>query len=263
MLKWRHFHRESGQKDHAYGILEKGRCPRQSSTPQWVMFSWKLSQRPTLEKATSHFLLRTNFTKRKGPLFRSQCTGPGEPPRIPGFLWTVLLRGGVEAALQQDLSPADMSRHCSPQAWTPHPLTAYPLPFLSGRRLCLKQFESFDSLVPGRRLNVKRNSSACLRFSQEAVTKWEVYPSTHLFFCRGVLRQLQTLNSLLLSSVHESTLPRCTNRNKQKWSNNSLETAGFPALLGFLAPQWALVIEMGLLTLHRELNKRVAYFVFP
>lgn len=146
MFKWRHFHRESKQKDHVYGIPEKGRyspCLAPPTRHEWCFLGNRARGWPWKKLLHSSFY----FTKRKGPLFSSQCTGPGEPPRIPGSVWTPLLRGRGEATLQQNLSPAGVSGHRSPQAWSPHPLTASPLPFLSGRCSCLKQFESFDSLL--------------------------------------------------------------------------------------------------------------------
>lgn len=45
----------------------------------------------------------------------------------------------------------------------------------------------------------------------------EVYPSTRVLFNQGVLRRLQTLNSLLVFSVHESALLRHAHSKKGKW----------------------------------------------
>ena len=53
--------------------------------------------------------------------------------------------------------------------------------------------------------------------SQKQELMLEVYPSTRVLFNQGVLRRLQTLDSLLVSSVHESALLRHANSNKGKW----------------------------------------------
>lgn len=92
----------------------------------------------------------------------------------------------------------------------------------------------------------------------------EVYPSTRVLFNQGVLRRLQTLNSLLVSSVHESALLRHANSKKGKWP---IILSGWLASqlcwACLLLPIWALVLEMGLLNLLQELSSHAASSVFP
>lgn len=167
MLKWRHFHRESKQKDHVYGIPEKGRyspCLAPPTRHEWCFLGNRARGWPWKKLLHSSFWEPTS-PKEKGRFLVLSA------PALENHLES---RGLCGHHCWEEEGKLHFSRILALQAWagTVHPRPGLPTlsllphsPFsLGGVRVLSSLRALTHSLGPDRSLNVKRNSSACLRF---------------------------------------------------------------------------------------------------